>query len=149
MTDEATTTVGHPFFWRLSLASPPERVFELLDTDAGRERFWALHSHAVPRGFDLVFPGGLQGRVEVLGRDKPRHLSIRYFGSEADFELTEREDGGCLFEVRCRCDDPAEWLEFFPGWVSWLLTLKAAADFDVDLRNNEPRRTWAERYVDP
>ncbi len=54
-----------------------------------------------------------------------------------------------MLEVTCHCDDPDEWLQFYPGWVSWLLTLKAAADFDVDLRNSSPGRTWGQRYVDP
>jgi uncharacterized protein YndB with AHSA1/START domain len=149
MRDETAVTVGSPFVWRLSLASPPERVFELLDTDAGRESFWALRSHPVPGGFELEFPGGLQGHVEVRNRVVPTHMAIRYFGSEAEFELTRREDGGCLFKVTCTVEDPADWLQFYPGWVSWLLTLKAAADFDVDLRNGADGRAWQQRYVDP
>jgi uncharacterized protein YndB with AHSA1/START domain len=149
MTGEGSIAVGNQFVWRMSLASPPERVFELLDTDAGRERFWALRSHAVAGGFELEFPGGLQGRVEVLDRQAPTRLAIRYFGSEAELELKPRGDGGCLFGVTCRCDDPDAWLQFYPGWVSWLLTLKAAADFDVDLRNGAPGRAWEHRYVDP
>jgi hypothetical protein len=32
--------------------------------------------------------------------------------------------------------------------VSWLLGLKAAADFGVDLRNGSPERAWKQRYVD-
>lgn len=75
-------------------------------------------------------------------------MVIRYFGSEAVFELTTREDGGCLFQVTCWCDNPDAWLQFYPGWVSWLLALKAAADFDIDLRNGSPERTWEQRYVD-
>jgi uncharacterized protein YndB with AHSA1/START domain len=49
--DEAT--VGDRFVWRPSLASSPEHVFELVDTDEGRERFWALRSRVAPDGFDL------------------------------------------------------------------------------------------------
>jgi uncharacterized protein YndB with AHSA1/START domain len=149
MTDEAAITIGSPFVWRLSLTSPPEEVFELLDTDTGRERFWALSSRTVPGGFELEFPGGVEERVEVLDRQAPTRLAIRYFGSEVELDLTQAEDGGCLFRVTCRCDDPAAWLQFYPGWVSWLLTLKAAADFDVDLRNGAPGRAWEQRYVDP
>jgi uncharacterized protein YndB with AHSA1/START domain len=149
VTGQAKVTVGSPIVWRLSLTSPPERVFELLDTDAGRERFWALRSRSVPGGFELDFPGDVHGRVDVIDRRPPTRLAIRYFGSEAELELTAREEGGCLFQVTCRCDDPASWFEFYPGWVSWLLTLKAAADFDVDLRNGEPGRAWEQRYVDP
>jgi uncharacterized protein YndB with AHSA1/START domain len=137
-----------PIVWRLSLASPPERVFELLDSDEGRERFWAERSRASADGFELEFPGGLTGHVDVLERQPPTRLRIRYFGAEAEFDLSTRDDGGCLFQVTCHCDDPAAWVEFLPGWVSWLLVLKAAADFGVDLRNGSPDRAWAQRYVD-
>jgi uncharacterized protein YndB with AHSA1/START domain len=137
-----------PIVWRLSLASSPAHVFELLDTDAGRERFWAERSRATEGGFELEFPGGLTSEVEVLERDPPSRLVIHYFGSRCELDLAEREDGGCLFQVTCHCDDPAEYAEFLPGWVSWLLVLKAAADHGVDLRNGAPDRAWAQRYVD-
>jgi uncharacterized protein YndB with AHSA1/START domain len=140
--------VGELIVWRLSLASPPERVFELLDTDRGRERFWAVRSRERERGFELEFPGGLTSFVEVVEREHPARLALRYFGSEVELLLAEHEGGGCLFEVRCRCDDPAAWVEMHPGWVSWLLVLKAAADFGVDLRNGSPERAWPQRYVD-
>ena len=148
MTGKTTGAIGAPIVWRLSLATPRERVFELLDTDEGRERFWGVRSRRVGDGFELEFPGGLKERVEVLERRVPTRLAIRYFGSEAVFDLAEREDGGCLFQVTCRCDDPDEWLQFYPGWVSWLLVFKAAADFGIDLRNGSPERTWEQRYVD-
>jgi len=139
---------GDPIIWRLSLERSPEEVFELLDTDGGRERFWALRSRSLPEGFALEFTGGLEAHVEVVERDPPTRMAIRYFGSRAEFDLVRRDDGGCLFEVRCYCDDQAEWMEFYPGWVSWLLVLKAAADFAVDLRNGADDRTWTQRFVD-
>ena len=83
--------------------------------------------------------------MEVLDREEPARMTIRYFGSEAQMELTPQDDGGSVLEVTCHCDDPDEWLQFYPGWVSWLLTLKAAADFDVDLRNDSPGRAWKQR----
>lgn len=86
--------------------------------------------------------------MEVLERVPPTRMVIRYFGSRSEFELSRRGEGGCLFEVTCHCDDPAEWLEFHSGWVSWLLVFKAAADFGVDLRNGSPERDWTQRYVD-
>ena len=148
MTGKTTGAIGAPIVWRLYLATPRERVFELLDTDEGRERCWGVRSRRVGDRFELEFPGGLQGRVEVIERRVPMRLAIRYFGSEAVFDLAEREDGGCLFQVTCRCDDADAWLEFYPGWVSWLLVFKAAADFDIDLRNGSPDRAWRQRYVD-
>ena len=32
--------------------------------------------------------------------------------------------------------------EEWPGWVSVLLELKAAADYNVDVRNHDVTRTW-------
>jgi hypothetical protein len=101
-----------------------------------------------PEGFALEFTGGLEAHVEVVEREPPTRMAIRYFGSRAEFDLVRRDDGGCLFEVRCYRDDRAEWMEFYPGWVSWLLVLKAAADFAVDLRNGADDRTWTQRFVD-
>lgn len=57
-------------------------------------------------------------------------------------------DGGCLFQVTYLCDNPDAWLQFYPGWVSWLLMFKAVADFEIDLRNGSPERAWEQRYVD-
>jgi uncharacterized protein YndB with AHSA1/START domain len=141
-------TAQSPIAWRLSLASPPERVFELLDTDAGRVRFWAERSRATETGFELEFPGGLASHVETLERRPPHRLVIDYFGARCELDLNPREDGGCLFQVTCHCEDPAAWAEFQPGWVSWLLVLKGVADFAVDLRNGAPDRAWRQRYVD-
>lgn len=38
--------------------------------------------------------------------------------------------------------------EFTAGWVSLLLTMKAAIDHGVDLRNHDPERTWVQGYAD-
>jgi uncharacterized protein YndB with AHSA1/START domain len=148
---ERVPEVGETIVWRLSLASSRDRVFELLDTDEGRERHWAARSRTASDGaFELEFTGGLTTRVELLERDPPRLLAIRYFGSEAVLELSGHEDGGCTLQVTCDCDDPDAWMHFYPGWVSWLLVLKgAAADFGIDLRNRSDERTWMHRYVDP
>ncbi len=140
--------VGETIVWRLSLASVRAHVFHLLDTDEGRERFWAVRSAAGDGGFELEFPGGLTTVVEVVEREPPARLALRYFGADVELSLAEREDGGCLLEMRCRCEDPAAWVELHPGWVSWLLVLKAAADFGVDLRNGSSERAWSQRYVD-
>lgn len=141
-------TPGEPIVWRVSLSSAAEDVFALLATDEGRERHWAQRSSSTNDGFVLEFAGGLTEHVEVLEIVPASRLRIRYFGSESELVL-KPADGGCVLEVTCHCEDHAEWLEFFPGWVSWLLVLKAAADFGVDLRNGSPARSWNERYVDP
>lgn len=62
---DATT----PIVWRLSLASSPAHVFELLDTDAGRERFWAERSRATDDSFELQFASDVTASVTVLDRE--------------------------------------------------------------------------------
>ena len=38
--------------------------------------------------------------------------------------------------------------EMTAGWVSVLMTMKAALDFETDLRNHDIERTWIKGYVD-
>ena len=148
MTSQGAERSRRPIVWRLSLASPPGRVFEYVDTDAGRERFWATRSRRDDSSFELQFPNGYRTRVDVLERIHPSRLVIQYLDSRSTFDLTPHPGGGCLFQVTCECDEPDSWMEFYPGWVSWLLVLKAAVDFGVDLRNGSPDRTWDQRFVD-
>src|SRR5262249_15607674 len=75
-------------------------------------------------------------------------VRIRYFGCEAALELSGDGGGGCLLTVTCDCGDREAWLEFYPGWVSWLLVLKGAVDFGVDLRNGAADRSWSRGFVD-
>jgi hypothetical protein len=138
-----------PIIWKLSLASPPARVWLLLDTDAGRERHWALTSEATEAGFRLSFPGDQADEVKVLERDPPRRMRIDYFGVECELMLEPTPEGGTLLTAIDHADDAEEWLGRHPGWVSWLLILKGAADFGVDLRNHHPERHWLEGFVDP
>jgi hypothetical protein len=42
----------------------------------------------------------------------------------------------------------ADRVEVIAGWVSVLLSLKAALDFGVDLRSDDPQRTWDQGYVE-
>ena len=42
----------------------------------------------------------------------------------------------------------ADRMEVMAGWVSVLLALKAAADFGVDLRNHDARRTGEQGYAE-
>jgi len=52
--------------WRLNLASPPERVFDALCTDAGRASFWAKSAARRDGQIHCVFPGGHAYRGPVL-----------------------------------------------------------------------------------
>lgn len=133
---------------RLRLEAAPEAVFDLLATDAGRQRFWAERTEQ--RGDELTFhfPNGevLHSRIAALRR--PSLFALGYFGGSAlSFELRAAGTGTDLLLLEAGV--PAGSLrENHAGWVSVLLALKATADHGVDLRNHDPACTWNEGYVD-
>ena len=138
-----------PIEWRVHLKSPPELAFDFWATDQGRESFWAERSAGTERGFQLEFINAEAVEVDVLEAVRRRRLVFRYFGgSTVTVTFAAALDGGTellLVEtgVPADCYD-----ENRAGWVSVLLTLKAAADHGVDLRGHDPQRTWEQRYVD-
>lgn len=136
--------------WRLHLRSRPDEVYAMLATDAGRARFWAERTEE--RGDALVWhllnePGRIEGRV--LERVPGRKIAFEYFvGSTALFLLEPDGRGGTDLTLEARRVD-ARWVaEMTAGWVTVLMSLKAAVDFGVDLRNHDPARTWDQRFVD-
>ena len=136
--------------WRVHLVSAPERVWEFLATDAGRARFWA--ESAVERDgiIDFRFANGARFSAPILRKDPLTRLSLEYFGkSRLEFKLLIAADGGVDLEVEESRIPESEWLANHAGWVSVLLTLKAAVDHGIDLRNHDPLRTWDEGFVDP
>ena len=134
--------------WRLHTASPPERIWELLTTDAGRERFWAEASRSEAGRFTLGFSMGMEEECEVLEEAAPERFAFRYFGTHVLFELAPDGAGGTDLTLTNRGVPESDYEEMLPGWLNVLLPLKAAADFGVDLRNHDPARSWRERYVD-
>lgn len=135
--------------WRLHLAAEPAAVYALLATDAGRARFWAEAAPERHDRIEFVFPDGTTLRAEVLRRDPPAAFALRYFGGcIAEFRLATDGAGGTDLALEVRDVPAAQRSEDAAGWVGVLLTLKAAADFGVDLRNHHRSRTWAAGYVD-
>lgn len=135
--------------WRLHLRSSPAVVYRLLATDEGRAHFWA--EEAVESGGEIVwrFPNGLTARTRVLEAVPPRRFAVEYLGgSVATFELADDGAGGTDLTLTDAGVAEADRIETTAGWVSVLLALKAAADFAVDLRSHDPRRTWDQGYAD-
>ena len=134
--------------WKLHTASSPERVFDLWSTDAGRARFWAERSTAAADGFTLVFPDGTVEHCRLFQVEPTRLFEFTYFGSTVN--LTFEADGAGGTDV-CLINEGVpdeEFAEVHAGWVSVLLAMKAAADFGIDLRNHDGKRTWRDGYVD-
>jgi hypothetical protein len=135
--------------WRLHLAAPPARVFDMLDRAEGRERFWARSAPEHDGAIEFTFHGGERLRAPIEQRQRPGLYAVRYFaGSLAIFEL--HDDGVSGTELTFTEAEAPESVirENRPGWVSVLLALKAAVDFGVDLRNRDPGRNWEGDYVD-
>jgi uncharacterized protein YndB with AHSA1/START domain len=134
--------------WRIHCKSGPERLFELLSTDAGRRLFWAEESRSSGSGFSLRFPDGTEERCLLVSAEPPHRFAFRYFGSEVEILLQPDGSGGTDLTLTNIGVPQEDYDEVNAGWLSVLLPLKAAADFGVDLRNHDPRRTWRELYVD-
>jgi uncharacterized protein YndB with AHSA1/START domain len=135
--------------WRVHLASPPERVYAMLATAEGRRRFWAASAEESDGVVEFRFTNGQVLRGRVLERDPPRRFAVEYFGgSAAAFDLAEDGQGGTDLTLTETGVPPGEWEDNRAGWITVLLTLKAAVDFAVDLRNHDPLRAWERGFVD-
>jgi len=136
----------HLIRWRLHLDSSPVAIYEFLTTNEGRARFWAESAVEEEGHINFRFPNGLEWRAKILQQQPPTHFSLNYFDSTSSFELNEDGAGGTDLVL---IDDgvPLEYREeIIAGWVSVLMALKAAADFNIDLRNHDPDRTWDQGF---
>lgn len=143
------TPETEPIRWRLHLAASPQAVYDLLATDEGRARFWAEFAHEEGGVIEVRFPNGIAHRGRILAREAPRRFAVEYFGgTRAESLLADDGRGGTDVTLTESGMRPSWREENRAGWVSVLLALKAAVDFDVDLRSHDPHRTWDEGFVD-
>jgi uncharacterized protein YndB with AHSA1/START domain len=134
--------------WRLRLAAAPERVFRAWLSPADHERFWCERSEALPDGsFRQHFIDGTVARCAIEDTQAVAHIRFRYFESQVDIHLQPRDTGTDLTLIALGVE-PHEWNDVHAGWLNVLLPFKAWVDFGIDLRNHDPLRTWAQRYVD-
>jgi uncharacterized protein YndB with AHSA1/START domain len=142
-------TSGGVVRWRIHLRAAPQAVFAALATDAGRARFWAESAAERDGVLQFRFSNGQRLDAPILAMDAPRRFRVAYFGgSTATFDLAPDGAGGTDLTLT-ETDVPVGELEQNrAGWISVLLSLKAAVDHGVDLRNHDPARTWEQGYVD-
>jgi hypothetical protein len=135
--------------WRVHLCAAPSTVYELIATSSGRTRFWAESAEEHDGVIEFRFSSGAIWRGRVLEQVPPRRYAVEYFGgSRVQFDFAGDNAGGTDLVLTESGILPGEWAESHAGWVSVLLTLKAAVDFGVDLRNHDPARSWDTGYVD-
>ena len=124
--------------WRLHLRVSPWRVYEMLSTDQGRTRFWAESAMEKDGIIHFIFPNGQHWQAKIVANITPTLFAVEYIGNSiARFELADDGKGGTLLTLADTGVAPEERIEVIAGWVSVLLALKAAVDFDVDLRNHD------------
>ncbi|WP_222984722.1 SRPBCC family protein [Flagellimonas meishanensis] len=126
----------------------PEKVFAYLETQEGREKFWAEKAPEHEGAIHFHFSNGhvYVGKIIHMEKDKEFHLD--YFNSKVKFTLKATKDNGTDLTLVNEGIPDDEYLEVYAGWVSVLLTLKAAIDHDCDLRNHDRARTWNQKFVD-
>jgi uncharacterized protein YndB with AHSA1/START domain len=134
-------------FWKIHLRSNIENVFEILTTDAGREKFWAEKSIKDEHKFTLTFPNGDEEDVMVIF-EKDYKFEFVYFRTIVSITLTEDGKNGTDLVLNCKNIKHDDYVDMASGWVSVLLALKAAVDYNIDIRNHDLTRTWDEGYVD-
>ncbi len=135
--------------WRIHLRSSPQDVYRMLETDEGRARFWAESAMEHRGEIHFQFPNGMRWRGKVLEAKPPHRFAVDYLGHNAvTFVLREDGEGGTDLFLTARSSSEEDREEEIPGWVSVLMALKAAVDFNVDLRNHDASRTWDQGYAE-
>ncbi|GAA4272896.1 hypothetical protein U6A24_06415 [Aquimarina gracilis] len=134
--------------WNLHLNSSIQKVYKYLSTQDGREKFWAESAPDSNNYIDFTFPNGQQYKGKIIVNNPYTHFRIEYFNSIVDFYLTEDELGGTDLKIRNTKVSEKDYQTNYAGWVSLLLILKAAIDYNIDLRNHNRNKTWDHKYVD-
>lgn len=139
----------HKIRWRLHLRSPVDKVFQMLATDDGRARFWAESATEQDGIIRFVFPNGVTWDGEIVEAIPPHKYTVRYYGNSfATFELADDGKGGADLTLTDSGVPAQDRSEVIAGWVSVLMSLKAAVDFGVDLRGHDATRHWGTGYVE-
>ncbi|WP_299549944.1 SRPBCC domain-containing protein [Seonamhaeicola sp.] len=133
--------------WKLNLRSKPQVVFDLLNTPEGRMKFWTEKATQDQNNIHFSFPNGqtYDGRILVSRPHKEFHLE--YFDSLVKFTLRPSVEGGTDLTLMNENVSESDFSEVHAGWISVLMNLKAVADFNCDLRNHDPEKTWDQGYV--
>jgi len=135
--------------WKLHLKSSTQEVYELLSTNEGRAGFWAESAAEQDGIIHFVFPNQAEWKGKILEAKPPHTFKVEYYGgSITTFELNSDSSGGTDLTLTDQGVPADDRTEVIAGWVSVLMALKASVDFDVDLRNHDPRHTWDEGYVE-
>ncbi len=139
---------GGPIRWRMHLRAAPERVYDAIDSDAGRAAFWAEEAVEERGAIGFRFANGARIVAPIVARERPRRFVVDYFAGRVTIEIAGDGHGGTDLALRHDGVDEAHWNEVHAGWLNVLFPLKAYVDHGVDLRNHDAQRTWDQGYAD-
>ena len=134
--------------WKLHLKSSPQQVFKYLSESKFLEKYWA-EKVTIEDGFiSFEFINGWVFKSKILKSTPNSIFEIDYSNTTVRFELNGDENNGTDLELTNTNIPAEEYQDMHAGWLSVLMALKAAVDFDIDLRNHDNSRSWDHGYVD-
>lgn len=135
--------------WHIRLTSPRDMVYRAISTNEGRAGFWAESAIETDGFIEFVFPNGQRWKGRLHEQVTGKKFAVEYIGeSLASFYLEDDGKGGTLLTLRDEGVTQTDFAEVSAGWVSVLMTLKAAVDHGIDLRNHDQVYSWDKGYVD-
>ncbi len=134
--------------WKVHFSSAQEKVFQALTTDEGRGKFWAERTTERQGMIEFNILNYPKYNAKIIERKPTELFSIEYFGTTVTFRLSKAPNNETDLTLIVTVQDELLKREMTAGWVSVLMAMKAAVDFDVDLRNHDPRRVWENGYLD-
>ena len=134
--------------WKVHFTSSREKVFAALATDEGRASYWAESAPEVNGNviFHILNYEPFSG--SILKKEAPSLFALEYFGTIVEFSLQDDGKGGTDLSLVASQVDESIHIEMVAGWVSVLMSMKAAVDHRVDLRNHDGSRSWTDGYAD-
>ena len=133
--------------WKVRFKGSPSKVYNMLTTDDGRALFWAESAIESDNHIHFKFPSGIEYVSEIREKVIDKKFRLDYFGGEVTFDISVDINGFTILSVFHQDVATNEIAEVNAGWVSVLMTLKAACEGDLDLRNHNPNYSWDQHFV--
>lgn len=134
--------------WKVHFSAGIHDVYAALTTDNGRMKFWAEETNEKDGIIEFKFFNYPIYKSKIIERKAPSLFRIEYFGTDVTFELKTTDDKGTDLFLTSITPNEKVKQEMTAGWVSVLMAMKGAVDFDADLRNHNSERTWDNGYLD-
>ena len=134
--------------WKLLLKSDSNTVYNLLSTSEGRRKFWSEDETEEGNIIHFLFPNGQTCNSRITKKIPNKEFHLDYFNSLVKFKLKSTKKGGTDLTLINENIVESDFCEVKSGWISVLMNLKAVADFQCDLRNHDPKKTWDQDYAD-